>query len=74
MNDEQRFCPICRGFHDPDFTCTDRAGSVLRAAGIERKPMNNGELQKTIKSADRSMLILLLVILVAVVFFFFYFS
>ena len=74
MKDEQRFCPICRGFHDPDFVCTDRAGAVLRAAGIERKPLEKGELQKTIKEADRSMLILLLVILAAVVLFFFYYS
>ena len=40
MEDKQRFCPICRGFHDPDFACTDRAGAVLRAAGIERRARN----------------------------------
>ena len=63
MNSGERFCPICRTYHDPDFSCADRAGGILRAAGIERKPMSKEELKKTIKEADRSMLKLLLVIL-----------
>jgi hypothetical protein len=70
--DRERFCPICRTYHDPDFSCADRAGGILRAAGIEREPMSKGELKKTIKEADRTMLIILLVIMVAMVFFFFY--
>ena len=68
------FCPICGTHHDPNFPCADRAGEALRDAGLEPKPMEEKELKKTVKEADRSMLILLLVILAAVVLFFFYYS
>ncbi len=74
MNNEQRFCPICRGYHDPDFLCSDRAGDALRAAGIEREPMDKRELQKTIKEADRTMRFILLAVIAAAVLFFYFFS
>ncbi len=74
MNSEERFCPICRAYHDPNFSCADRAGGMLRSTGIERKPMSKGELKKTIKEADRTMLIILLVILATVALFFFFYS
>ena len=74
MEDKQRFCPICRGFHDPDFGCADRAGSVLRAAGVERKPMDTKELQKTEKEADRTMLYILFAVIAVVALFFYFFT
>lgn len=66
MNIEQRFCPICKTYHDPNVVCTDRTGELLRAAGIEPKPMNDKELKETVKKADRSMLIILVVLLAAI--------
>ncbi len=74
MKDEQPFCPICRGFHNPDFLCIDRAGSVLHAAGIDREPMDKKELQKTEKEADRTMLYILFVVIAAVALFFYFFT
>ena len=66
INSEERFCPICKTYHDPNFSCADRAGGILRAAGIEREPMSKEELKKTIKEANRSMLKVFLVILAAI--------
>lgn len=74
MKGEQRFCPICRGYHNPDFLCSDRAGDALRAAGIERKPIDKRELQKTEKEADRTMLFILLAVIIAVAIFFYFFT
>jgi len=68
------FCPVCGTHHDPNFPCADRAGEALRDAGLEPQPMEEKEFKKSVKEADRSMLILLLVILAAVVLFFFYYS
>jgi hypothetical protein len=62
---DQRFCPICKSWHAPNVLCSDRTTELLRAAGIEPKPTNEKELKKTIKKADRSLLILLIVILAA---------
>ena len=56
------FCPICGTHHDPTFPCADRAGEVLRDAGIEAKPMAEKEFKETVKKADRSMIILVIVV------------
>jgi hypothetical protein len=65
MKTEQRFCPICKTHHDPNVVCTDRAGELLRAAGIEQKPMTKKEFEETAKKADRSLLMIILVFLAA---------
>lgn len=57
------FCPICGTHHDPNFPCADRAGELLRDAGIEPKPMAEKEFKKTIKKANRSMIVVLIVVL-----------
>jgi len=57
------FCPVCGAHHDPKIPCADRAGELLRDAGIEPKPMAEKELKKTIKKANRSMVIFLIVVL-----------
>ncbi len=57
------FCPVCGAHHDPKMPCADRAGELLRDAGIERKPMAKKELQRTVKKANRSLVILLIVVL-----------
>jgi predicted nucleic acid-binding Zn ribbon protein len=57
------FCPVCGAHHDPKFPCADRAGELLRDAGIEPKPIAEKELKKTIKKANRSMIVLLIVVL-----------
>ena len=56
------FCPICGTHHDPNFPCADRAGELLRDAGIEPKPMPEEEFKKTVKEANRSMIILVIVV------------
>ncbi len=58
MKAKSSFCPICATHHDPAFPCADRAGEVLRDAGIEPKPMEEKEFQKTVKEANRSMILL----------------
>lgn len=62
MKVKSSFCPICGTYHDPDFPCVDRAGELLRDAGIEPRPMEKKEFQKTEKEANRSMIILFLVV------------
>ncbi len=62
MKVKSSFCPICATHHDPDFPCADRAGEVLRDSGLEPKPMDEKEFQKTVKKADRSMFVVALVI------------
>ncbi len=57
------FCPVCGTHHDPAFPCADRAGELLRDAGIEPKPMTEKEFKRTIKKANRSMLVFLIVVL-----------
>ncbi len=56
------FCPICGTHHDPNFPCADRAGELLRDAGIEPKPMPEKEFKKTVKEANRSMIIIVIVV------------
>ncbi len=56
------FCPICGTHHDPTFPCADRAGEVLRDAGIEPKPMEEKEFRETVKKANRSMIIVVIVV------------
>lgn len=58
----QRFCPICKTYHDPNVVCTDRTGELLRAAGIEPKPMAEKEFKETTKKANRSLLLFVLVV------------
>lgn len=59
------FCPICGAHHDPNIPCADRAGEVLRDAGIEPSPSisDKKELKKTIAKANRSLFVLLIAIL-----------
>ena len=57
------YCPICGGHHDPSLPCTDRAGELLRGAGIHRKRMPRKELKKTIKKANLTMAIILIAFL-----------
>lgn len=57
------FCPVCGAHHDPKMPCADRAGELLRGAGIEQKPMAKKELKNTIRSANRSLVILLIFVL-----------
>ena len=62
MKIKSSFCPICATHHDPAFPCADRAGEVLRDAGIEPKPMPEKEFKKTVKEANRSMIIIVIVV------------
>jgi len=62
MKAKSIFCPICATHHDPAFPCADRAGELLREAGIEPKPMKEKEFQKTVKEANRSLIILVIFI------------
>jgi hypothetical protein len=57
------FCPICGTHHDPNFPCADRAGELLHDAGIDPKPMEEKEFQKTVKKANRSLLIIVIVVI-----------
>jgi predicted nucleic acid-binding Zn ribbon protein len=62
MKVKSTFCPICGTHHDPEFPCADRAGELLRESGLEPKPMDKGEFKKTVKRANRSMIILAIVV------------
>jgi hypothetical protein len=62
MKVKSSFCPICATHHDPSYPCADRAGEVLRDAGLEPKPMEEKEFQETVKEANRSMIILVIVV------------
>jgi hypothetical protein len=62
MKAKSSFCPICATHHDPAFPCADRAGELLRDAGLEPKPMKENEFQKTVKEANRSLIIIITVI------------
>ncbi|HAM51849.1 MAG TPA: hypothetical protein DCP92_14620 [Nitrospiraceae bacterium] len=57
------FCPVCGAHHDPKMPCADRAGELLRDAGIEPRAMGKKELKTTIKKANRSMVIILILVL-----------
>ncbi len=57
------FCPVCGAHHDPKIPCADRAGELLRDAGIKPKPMGKKELQKNIKKANRGLMILIVLVL-----------
>ena len=54
------FCAICGGHHDPGVGCTDRVGSVLREAGLKRRPTGRKSVEKKVKEADRFMLMIAL--------------
>lgn len=54
------FCPVCGAHHDPEMPCADRAGELLRDAGIKPEPLDKKELKETIKKANRSLLVLLI--------------
>jgi hypothetical protein len=60
------FCPICGTHHDPNFPCADRAGEVLRDAGIEPKPMPEKEFKETVKKANRNMVVILIFVLAVI--------
>ena len=62
MKVKSSFCPICGTHHDPAFPCADRAGELLRDSGLEPTPMKEEEFQKTVKEANRSMIILAIVV------------
>lgn len=62
MKVKSSFCPVCGTHHDPEFPCADRAGEILRDSGLEPKPMKEKEFQKTVKEANRSMIILVIVV------------
>jgi predicted nucleic acid-binding Zn ribbon protein len=57
------FCPVCGAHHDPEMPCADRAGELLRNIGISPAPMGKKDLNKTIKKANRSLVVLLIVVL-----------
>lgn len=63
MKAKSIFCPICGTHHDPAFPCADRAGEILRDSGLEPKPMEDKEFQKTVKEANRSMALIVVVVL-----------
>ncbi len=67
MKVKSSFCPICGTHHDPAFPCADRAGEILRDSGLEPKPMDEEEFQKTAKEADRNMLIVLIVVIILII-------
>jgi hypothetical protein len=56
-----RFCPLCGSYHDPDIPCVDRAGSILKDAGIERPQMQRKEFKKMVKKLNRTMLVVLFI-------------
>ncbi len=56
-----RFCPLCGSYHDPDVPCVDRAGSILKDAGIERPQMQRKEFKKMVKKLNRTMLVVLFI-------------
>jgi hypothetical protein len=56
-----RFCPLCGSYHDPDVPCVDRAGSILKDAGIERSQMRRKEFKKMLKKLNRTMLVVLFI-------------
>jgi hypothetical protein len=56
-----RFCPLCGSYHDPDVSCVDRAGSILKDAGIERAQMRRKEFKKMVKKLNRTMVVVLLI-------------
>ena len=62
MKVKSSFCPICGTHHDPAFPCADRAGEILRDSGLEPKPMKEKEFQKTVKEANRSMIIVAILV------------
>ena len=62
MKVKSTFCPICGTHHDPDFPCADRAGELLHDSGLEPKKMDKKEFQKTVKEANRSMIIVAAVV------------
>ena len=55
------FCPLCGSYHKPDVSCVDRAGGILKDAGIERPQMRRKEFKKMLNKIDRTMLIVLYV-------------
>ena len=59
------FCPICGAHHDPNMPCADRAGEVLRDAGIEQPhpSPDKKELKETIVKANRILFVLLISVL-----------
>lgn len=60
------FCPVCGAHHDPAVPCADRAGELLRAAGIEPEPMAEEEFKETVGTANRRLV--LIVVFVATLF------
>ncbi len=57
------FCPVCGAHHDPKMPCADRAGELLRDVGVNPAPLGKKKLNKTIKKANRSLVVLLFVVL-----------
>ena len=53
------YCSVCGAHHDPNLPCFDRAGEILRDAGMVRpeSQMPVEELRKTVKQANRFVLI-----------------
>jgi hypothetical protein len=62
------FCPICGTHHDPTVPCVDRAGEILRDAGLERQGshMPKRELRNAVKQANRLVLIMIAVLIGAI--------
>ena len=55
------FCPICKGNHDPDVSCGDLSGRILKGAGIQkRSTVSQKEFRETVRKANRWLLIILL--------------
>ena len=55
------FCPLCGSYHDADVPCVDRAGDILKDAGIERPQMRRKEFKKMVEKLNRTMLVVLFI-------------
>jgi len=52
------YCPICGTDHDPDLPCGDKAGHVLRRAGIsKRSGTSPGDFAELSRKSTRSVII-----------------
>ena len=63
------FCPVCGAHHDPRAGCFDRTAELTRDAGMEQpeSQMPAEELRKTVRQADRFMLIVLAILVGVIV-------
>jgi hypothetical protein len=62
------FCPICGTHHDPTVPCIDRAGELLRDAGLERQAshLSKRDLRNAVRQANRFVLIMIAVLIGAI--------